>query len=210
MKGVHSWYLSLDRDFCYAVWFQVFFFYSRWVLLLYFFFHFRMFDGVSFSPNLQIIFWFRNSTPSIICGFLLFIISMVHFPMPISILITSLNILLLPVLKFPILFHICQSLWCRACTRSLWSFVFACAFPNFAIEVNIIAITNSNADSSSPLKNSIWISYAFSSSSQLHSAVFYGILINIMISPDILYILRQSIIELCGAISYAFYSQSVP
>ena len=75
----------------------------RRYFLKHFFFHTRLFDGVRFQffpPNCALLFsecsdfsWFDCSLPCVICRFLLFVISVAHFPMPNSIPITWLYIL---------------------------------------------------------------------------------------------------------------------
>ena len=75
----------------------------------------------------------------------------------------------------------------------------------------IMAIMNSKGDWASLRKIPLWI---FASAKLLPPAVnstlqvFMVLSIKIMTSCDILYILRQFIIQLCGTISYAFYNHS--
>ena len=109
---------------------------------------------------------------------------------------------LLPLLRFPFLFHLWQTIWCRPCT--LYPSVhFLCMRFN-----GIIAITNSNGDSASPWNMPLWI---FTSVKLFPPAVISTLQfsmvfsINFMTSPDILYILKQSVFQLCGTISYAFF-----
>ena len=71
----------------------------------------------------------------------------------------------------------------------------------------IMAIMNSKGESAAPWKMPLWI---FVSATLLPPAVsstlqvFMVCSMNFMISCDILYILRQCNIQLCGSISYAF------
>ena len=57
--------------------------------MLFFFFHIHLFDNVRFpysiSSSIQILSWFRNSIPSVVYLFPLFITSMAYFFMPNSI-----------------------------------------------------------------------------------------------------------------------------
>ena len=81
--------------------------------------------------------------------------------------------------------------------------VFACAFPKFVIEF-IIAITNSNCDSVSLRKipHCIYTSVkTFYSCCQFDSPVLH-VIFDKLTSPDILYIFRQSIIQLWVTIPY--------
>ena len=77
----------------------------------------------------------------------------------------------------------------------------------------IITIMNSNSDSASPWNIPLW---TFASAKLLPSAVnstsqvFMVFSIKFMISSDILYILRQFIIQVCGPYHMPFCSQSRP
>ena len=73
----------------------------------------------------------------------------------------------------------------------------------------IIAIIYKNGDSASPWNIPRWI---FASAKLFRPAInstlqaFIIFLIKLMSSSDILHILRQFIIQLCGTISYAFFN----
>ena len=76
----------------------------------------------------------------------------------------------------------------------------------------IIVIINSNGDRASPWNIPLWI---FSSAKPFPPVVnstlqffFYSFSIKFMTLSDILYILMQFIIQLCGTISYGLWSQS--
>ena len=136
---------------------------------------------------------------------------MAHFSMPNSIPISWLNIL--RVLQFPVLFHFfANSLISSMYFRWL---VFSCDLLNVYPAVHflsmwlsgIMAIMDSNGESVSPWNISLWIitsgklfPLAVNSSLQVYMAFS----IKFMTSCNILYILRQFIIQLCGIISYAF------
>ena len=90
-------------------------------------------------------------------------------------------------------------------------FLAACAFPKYTIEWHHCYSngdsTNSNGDTASPWKIALWI---FPSTNLFPHAVGFTrqfsmeYSINFMTSPDILYILRQSIIQLCRTLSCFF------
>ena len=94
--------LSLWWDFCYVVRFRVVFSFFRDIIIYFFLFHFRLFDGVrfqfsqefvgSFSASVLIFSWSSSSIRSVICRFSLLIISIAHFSVPNSTPISSLYV----------------------------------------------------------------------------------------------------------------------
>ena len=84
--------LYLWWDFSYIVWFRVVFLFSRSIHFLKISYHIACLDAsTSNIPNyLSVSFsWFGSSIPTVICRFLLFIISITHFSMPDSIPFSS-------------------------------------------------------------------------------------------------------------------------
>ena len=78
---------------------------------------------------------------------------------------------------------------------------------------SIIAIMNCNRDNACPWNILLWVfasAKLFPAAVNFTLQVFIVFYIKCMTSSDILYILKQFIIYLCGTISYAFYSQSRP
>ena len=75
-----------------------------------------------------------------------------------------------------------------------------------------MVITNSNSESSSLWKMSLWI---FTSTMVCSPAVnstfefFKVFMMQLMTLPDILYIFRHSVIQVCRWILYAFFNQSI-
>ena len=120
--------LSLWWGFCCVARFREVFSFSRATLLFFgffLFFHLNLFDDIRFQYTRVLVSfffskrsdfsWFGSSLPSVICYFPLSIISMVHFSMPKSILISWLySSQLVP--ELPILFHFYQTAWYRPCT----------------------------------------------------------------------------------------------
>ena len=118
----------------------------------------------------------------------------------------------LPILEFPILSFIANSL---TSSMYIWWLIFFCDLLSLHRAVyflsmglsDIIAFINSNDDSASPWNIPLWI---FTSAKLFPPAVnstrqvFLVFSIKFMTSSDILYILRQFIIQLCGITSYAF------
>ena len=79
-----------------------------------------------------------------------------------------------------------------------------CVFPKSVLS-GTTAITNSKSNSASPWKTSLWI---FTSANFFPPAVnftHYFFMVYSMTSSDIFYILRQSIIQFCGTISYTLW-----
>ena len=109
--------------------------------------------------------------------------------------------------------------WCHPCTLGDWYF-FSCGLLSLYPAVHfvsmwlndIMAIRNSKGDRASPWKIPLCFSLTSSSCSLFHLQVFMVLSINFMSSCDILYILRQRIIQLCETISCSFlYSiQAIP
>ena len=127
----------------------------------------------------------------------------------------SIPISSLPVLGIPIFFFFLQTVWCCPCTWGGW--FFSCDLWSLYPPVHflskwfrdIIAITNSNGHSVSPWKILLWIFtsvklFPLAVSSTLQFFIISSI--NLMISSDILYILRQSIIQLCGTMPFCCQS----
>ena len=167
---------------------------------------------VSFSPSVLILSWFSSSIASVIWRFPLFIISMAHFSMANSIPISWLYILTAYIGVFNSFSFLensfISSIYIRLsiCSCDLWSLYSLVHFLSMWLS-GIIAFTNSNGDNASSRKIPLWI---FTSvklfpptvSSILQFCMVFSI--NFITSPDILSNLRQSIIQLCGTISYAF------
>ena len=103
-----------------------------------------------------------------------------------------------------------QIFWYHPCPLGDWFFLLSAKFVPFLSMwlSGIMTIMNSRYDTASPRKISLWI---FISAKLLPPAVsstvqvFMVFSIKIMTSCDILYILRQCSIPLCGTISYAFF-----
>ena len=170
------------------------------------------YSKVSFSLSILIFSWFVSSISTVMCRFQLFIISMVHFSMLNSISMSWLYILIVCIRvsnSFSFLANsFMQSLYIR------W-LIFSCDLVSWYLSVHflsmwligIIAVISIKGDSESPLKiplrifTSVKLFLAAVNSTFQFSMVFS---INSTTSPDILYILKQSIIQLCEAKSYAF------
>ena len=212
-------YLSLWWDFCYVLWFRVVFSFSWCILLISFSFllvclisstfNISKYSYVSFSPSVRI--FFLDLVVLFLPSFVIFCFSLLAlhiflYQIPSLYLdcISSLS-----VLRFPVLFHFLQRIRCRLCTTGGW-FFFSCDLWSLYLSVHFvsiwlseIAITNSNGDSAYLWKIPLWI---FTSVKLFPSALQFSTIfsINFMNSLDILYILRQSIIQLYGIISFTF------
>ena len=143
----------------------------------------------------------------VICRLPLFIISMAHFPMQNSTQVSWL--FSLSVLGFSVPSPFCQKNWCCLWVIffcNLWSLYLPVKFLSMWLS-DIINITNSSGDRASPWNIPLRIItsvklFPSNFSLALQFCMVYSI--NYMTSPDILYILRESIIHLCRTISYAF------
>ena len=146
----------------------------------------------------------------------LFITIMAHFSIPNSILMSWLYILT-ACIRVSNSFSFSPTVWCRPCTLGNWFFpTIYCLCP--AVHFlsmwfsGIITIINSHGDSASPWSIPLRIfasALLFPSAVNSTFQVFIDFSIKFTTSSDILYILRQLIIQLCGTISYAFFcSQS--
>ena len=127
---------------------------------------------------------------------------------------------LLSVWRFPILLHFLQTIWYCPCTWSglffssdLWSSYQPVHLQNMWLS-GIITITNSNGDSTSPWKISLWIFTSFKFFSfycQFDSPVLQGIFDKLNdLMPDILYILNSLLSSFAGLYHMPFCSQSTP
>ena len=107
----------------------------------------------------------------------------------------------------------CRKVWCHPCRFVGYFFFFFCVlwtlYPpvHFLNMCNIIPVTNSNVDNASPWNITHWIFTSFklfppAVSSTLHFSMIFSI--NFMTSPDISYILTESIFQFCRTLSYAF------
>ena len=171
----------------------------------------KVFVGFIFSECLNFS-WFGSSIPSVMCRFLLFIISMVHFSLPSSIPMSWLYILTVCIRVSKPFSFFERSLKSSMYFRWL---IFSCDLQSLYPAVHffstwlsgIIAITNSNGDSTSPWNIHLWIfasAKLFSPAVNSTLQVFMVFWRKFMTSSDILHILRQVIIQLFGDISYAF------
>ena len=171
-----------------------------------------------FSLSLSLTTWFGSSTPSIVCHLPLFITSMVHFYMSNSIPVSWLYILTVCTKVFnPFLF------WAKSLISSMyikWLIFFCDLLSLYPAEhflrmwlSGIIAITNSYADSASPLNMHLWIfitAKLFPPAINSTLQVCMVFLINSMTWLGISYILWQFSIQLWGTISKPFCCQSKP
>ena len=135
LRGVQPSYLPLLWGSCNVICSQVGFSFS-WDTLIYFFFHFHLFDDISFQYS-QVFVWFLFSVgsdffsrfgcsiPSVMCRLLLFITRRAHFSYQIPPLYLN-RILYQSVVGFPILFDFLQTVWFCPCTLSGWSFLAIC------------------------------------------------------------------------------------
>ena len=156
--------------------------------------------------NKLILSWFGSSIPSIICRSLLSLQTWHIFLCQ-----SWLYILTACIRVFSSFSFFANSLMSSMYIRSL---IFSCDLLSLYPAVHflciwlsgIMAIRNSNGDSASPWKIPLWI---FASAKRLPPTVnstlqvFMVFSIKFMTSSDILYILKQFIIQLCGTISYA-------
>ena len=165
LLGGQLWRLSLWCDFHYIVWFRVVSSLS-WDILFKFFFHLRLFCGVRFQ-YLQVLVNFNFIVHSDFFGIVLFSPSCVvsrfsllarHIlPWQIPSLCPD-YILSLSILVFQILFHFfANNLMSSLYSRRLLSFCYSVSLYPFVHFLSmwlsgIIAITNSNNDSTSPRK----------------------------------------------------------
>ena len=168
---------------------------------------------VSFSLNVLILPWCSSSILFVICHFPIFIICMSNFLMPNSISISSLYILTAGIrvsnsfFIFDKQFDIVHVHWVVNLFLWFMKFIVPLRISLSMWLSGIIAITNSNGATTSPWNIYLWI---FTWANVLPPAVNFTLLffmissMNFMTSCDILYILRQSIIQFCRTISYAF------
>ena len=113
-------------------------------------------------------------------------------------------------LEFAVLFHFLQIVWCHPCT--LW-LIFFCNLLSLYPAVHflsmwlsgIMAIMNNTGNSASPLKIPLWILVSTKLRPPAVNSTLQVLSINFITSCDILYILRQFIIRLCGTKLYALF-----
>ena len=215
---------SIAQVFIPLIWFLQHSFVSSsfLVLLRYFFFIFSFISSclmvsVSKIPkylyvslSVLILSWFGSSIPSARCCLPLFITTMAHFPLPNSTPMSWLYILTACIRVSSSFSFFANSLMSSMYIRSL---IFSYGLLSLYPAVNylsmwlsgIMTIMNSNYDSASPWNMPLW---TFASAKLLlvnfTFQVFMAFSINFMTSSDILFILKQFIIQLCGTISYAF------
>ena len=164
---------------------------------------------VSFSPSILILSWFVSSIPSVRSCLPLFITSMAHFSM-----LNSIPLSWLYILTACIRFSSSFSFFANSLMSSMYIrwLIFSWDLLSFYLAVHflsmwfsgIAAIMNFNGDNASPWNIPLWI---FDSAKRFPHAVsstfqvFMVFLIKLMTSSDILYILRQFVIQLCGTIA---------
>ena len=160
---------------------------------------------VSYSPRILIFSWFDSSIPSVRWHLPVFITSKAHFQCQIPSL--CLNCVFSQcVLEFPVLFHfykqfdvvnvdtVIDFLWRFSKFVSGWTF-------SWYVVSDIIAIINKNGDSAFPWNIPFWIfasAQLFPPTVNFPFHVFMVFSIKFIGSSDILYILRQFNIPLCG------------
>ena len=162
---------------------------------------------VSFSPSVLIFSWFHRS--GVVCRFSL----LVRRIFQCQILSLCPDCIFLPHLwEFPFFSFFANSLMSSMYIRWLiFSSDLLSLYPLvhfLSMWLNgIIAIINSNGDSASPWNIPLWIFVSaklFPPAINSTLQVFMVFSIKFMISSDILYILKQFIIQLCRTTSYPF------
>ena len=171
---------------------------------------------VWFSPCVLILSWFGSSIPSVRCRLQFFITNMVHFSMPYSYPMSWLYILFTCIrVSSSFSFYansLMSSMYIRYIrwltpTCDLLSLYPAAHFLSMWLS-GIMAIMICKSASASPWKIPLWI---FASAKLLPPAlnstlqIFMVLSIKFITSCDILYFLKQIIIQLCGTISYPFF-----